>query len=301
MHTAIVAEGGGQRGIFTAGVLDAFMDEAFNPFTLGIGPSAGAQNLFTYFIAEQGYARRAFAELTMAPDFFVPYRWLLKRSVIDLDGYFDKSMNDPEYRLPYQHLDAVKTRRQLQFVATCRESLEALYLEPDSSTVMNFLKASSAVPFLYKEGVRLHGRVMVDGGVADPLPVRRAYQQGARRILVIRNTPADNSWSSWSQKIYATRLRHAIVPTSLQLMLQRHEEAFLDAREFLQSPPENTEIVTVAPAKPLQSYAFGSRSAALTDDYKTGQREGQRILDRIGCWQASPAASVVSTPVEPVL
>jgi len=69
---AIVAEGGGQRGIFTAGVLDAFLEKQFNPFELGLGVSAGAQNLLSYFIGEQGYAKRAIAELTAASGFFVP-------------------------------------------------------------------------------------------------------------------------------------------------------------------------------------------------------------------------------------
>jgi len=50
-HTAIIAEGGGQRGIYTAGVLDAFMQFGFNPFTMGIGVSAGAQNLLCYFLS----------------------------------------------------------------------------------------------------------------------------------------------------------------------------------------------------------------------------------------------------------
>jgi len=57
-HVAVVAEGGGQRGIFTAGVLDAFLDQQFNPFELGLGVSAGAQNLLSYFLGEKGYARR---------------------------------------------------------------------------------------------------------------------------------------------------------------------------------------------------------------------------------------------------
>ena len=58
-NTAIIAEGGGQRGIYTAGVLDAFLHFGFNPFTMGIGVSAGAQNLFSYFLEQPGYARRA--------------------------------------------------------------------------------------------------------------------------------------------------------------------------------------------------------------------------------------------------
>lgn len=46
--TALIAEGGGQRGIFTAGVLDAWLENDFDPFELFIGTSAGSQNLTSY-------------------------------------------------------------------------------------------------------------------------------------------------------------------------------------------------------------------------------------------------------------
>ncbi|WP_208723428.1 patatin-like phospholipase family protein, partial [Pseudoalteromonas peptidolytica] len=45
IRSAIIAEGGGQKGIFTAGVLDAFLEKKFTPFDLKVGVSAGAQNL----------------------------------------------------------------------------------------------------------------------------------------------------------------------------------------------------------------------------------------------------------------
>uniref|UniRef100_UPI0018F8A4AD patatin-like phospholipase family protein n=2 Tax=Enterobacterales TaxID=91347 RepID=UPI0018F8A4AD len=55
---ALVCEGGGQRGIFTAGVLDEFQRASFNPFDLMLGTSAGAQNLSAYICGQPGYARR---------------------------------------------------------------------------------------------------------------------------------------------------------------------------------------------------------------------------------------------------
>ncbi|WP_202215042.1 patatin-like phospholipase family protein, partial [Klebsiella pneumoniae] len=51
---ALVCEGGGQRGIFTAGVLDEFLKAGFNPFDLLIGTSAGAQNLSAYLCGQRG-------------------------------------------------------------------------------------------------------------------------------------------------------------------------------------------------------------------------------------------------------
>jgi len=285
--TAIVAEGGGQRGIYTAGVLDAFLAEGFNPFNMGCGVSAGAQNLLAYFLEQPGYAKRAIAELTSAPDFLVPYRWMASRSIVDLDGYFERTLRDPDYRLPYQHIGDIQRQRRLQFVATDKDSLEPIYLEPDESTVVSFLKASSAVPFLYKSGVPFGGRLLVDGGVADPLPVRHVYDNGMRRIVLIRTVHKNSvdNYPLWRRRFEKAR-RLPAAPTKLLDMLECHEAAMKEATAFIHCPPEDLELILIEPQSPLRSQVFGSRSEALLDDYEQGRREGAGVVQELRHWLA---------------
>lgn len=73
---ALVCEGGGQRGIFTAGVLDSFQQAHFNPFDLMLGTSAGAQNLSAFVCAQPGYARRVITRYTTSKQFFDPLRFV---------------------------------------------------------------------------------------------------------------------------------------------------------------------------------------------------------------------------------
>lgn len=282
--TAIIAEGGGQRGIYTAGVLDAFLGAGFNPFELAIGASAGAQNLLTYFIGLPGYAKRAIAELSGAPSFMVPYRWLGKRGMLDLDTYFSHLADNPDFRLPCGHVDGLAGRRRLVFAATRQDDLSAIYLEPDSRTVLRDMKASSAVPFLYKGGVSVDSEILVDGCVADPLPLRRAYALGARRIVLIRTVPSSYTNSSWRQRLNTLRLGRAL-PTTVSAMLERHEHAYDDALDFIRHPPAGVDLVHIAPDEPLRSLVFGSRSDALMADYATGCRAGNAALARLYRWQ----------------
>ena len=284
--TAIVAEGGGQRGMYTAGVLDAFLSAGFNPFELGIGSSAGAQNLSTYFLSLPGYAKRAIAELTAAPNFAVPYRWLGNRGVLDLDTYFSQLIDHPEFLFPCGKLDRLAGRHQLVFVATSLANLSATYLEPDSSSLLTHMKASSAVPFLYKGGVPVDSEILVDGGVADPVPVRRAHELGATRIVVIRTVPVSDTASSWRQRLKTFRLDRAM-PTIMSEMLDRHEQAYADALQFIAEPPTGVEILQIAPEKPLRSYVFGSRSDALLADYASGYRAGDAALESLHQWVGS--------------
>lgn len=51
---ALVVEGGGMRGAFTSGVLDAFLQQQFNPFDLCVGVSSGSTNVANYLAAQEG-------------------------------------------------------------------------------------------------------------------------------------------------------------------------------------------------------------------------------------------------------
>jgi len=88
---ALVCEGGGQRGIFTAGVLDEFMRAQFNPFDLYFGTSAGAQNLSAYVCNQPGYARKVIMRYTTSREFFDPVRFVRGGNLIDLDWLLDST------------------------------------------------------------------------------------------------------------------------------------------------------------------------------------------------------------------
>ncbi len=291
MNLAIVAEGGGQRTIYAAGILDAFQFAEFNPFDLGIGASGGAQNLLSYFLELPGYAHKAIAELTMQPDFFVPYRRLRKQNVIDLDAYFERTHSDPLYQLPYQDVDRLLRKKELEFVATDSESLVPRYLVPSCETASEYLKASSAVPLLYHSGVEIDGRILIDGGVSDPLPVRRAWQRGARRIVVIRSVPETTTRTSWQQLYESPRLKRAL-PEKFTRMLEVHDKAYQAALAFIAEPPAGVEIRQIAPATSLASKAFGSRSLEIQADYGIGLRDGMMSLmpgpDSLRKWLGKP-------------
>jgi predicted patatin/cPLA2 family phospholipase len=89
-NTALVAEGGGQRGIFTAGVLDSWLHAGFNPFDLLIGTSAGAQNLSSYMTCQIGFGRHSITSLSRDPKFFKLSRTFIGKHAVDLDWYFNQ-------------------------------------------------------------------------------------------------------------------------------------------------------------------------------------------------------------------
>ncbi|MEH6451636.1 MAG: patatin-like phospholipase family protein, partial [Psychromonas sp.] len=162
---ALVAEGGGQRGVFTAGILDSWLLNDFNPFDLLIGTSAGAQNLSSYMTKQVGYAKKSIMELSSHPNFFNIKHPFIGQSTVNLDWYFSH-LDSASHKLNIGCANTQMKNRRLLFSATNAQDLTPSFFEPGNDGWLTTLKASSALPFLYKKGVKIGDTHYVDGGVS---------------------------------------------------------------------------------------------------------------------------------------
>ncbi|CNI71844.1 patatin [Yersinia frederiksenii] len=279
---ALVCEGGGQRGIFTAGVLDEFQRARFNPFDLMIGTSAGAQNLSAFICGQPGYARRVITRYTTTADFFNPLRFVRGGHLIDLDWLVDITSQQLPLAIDSaeQHL---QNGREFLMCACRSEDFEPTYISPTRESWLPAIKASSAIPGLYRQGVELDGVSYQDGGISDAIPVEEAYRRGADTIVVIRTVPSQAYYTPQWMK----RMEHWLSESSLQQLvriMQQHEQSYHRIQQFIEKPPGDLRIFEIFPPKPLASSALGSRVAALNRDYHLGRRCGRYFLATVGHW-----------------
>lgn len=307
-QVALIAEGGGQRGIFTAGVLDAWLDGGFDPFDIFIGTSAGSQNLSSFLARQKGYAKRLIRGLSRHKRFYRLGRGLVGGNVVDLDWYFEQTRQG-RFKLDLNVATASLGHRQLLITTTNASDRKGYFFSPSSkSQWRELLKASSALPFLYKQGVKLtpwlndkacnsgkvcnngasdHGAALnegidsdfyLDGGLAAPLPVREAYRRGARKIVVIRTVSEDfQAQSAWVHKLKSWICVSGFCPKTIDYLVQ-HEQAYQAELDFIANPPEDVEIVQIFAKEPLQSKLLGSTDADLRIDYQQGVKAGMAFL-----------------------
>ena len=275
---ALVAEGGGQRGIFTAGILDSWLANNYNPFELLIGTSAGAQNLSSYMTNQMGYAKKSILELSKHPTFFNMKRTLLGKSAMNLDWYFDQVTNSYQLNIECA-LSKMKTRKLL-FSATRTDDLAVEFFEPKRENWLTTLKASSALPYLYKNGVQIGNANYVDGGVASPVPIKEAYSLGARNIVTIRTVPKTQSVKSpWAHKLKSWVCNDQGRCPKVLNIITEHENAYDNALSFINSPPSDVNIIELSPPRPLLSKIMGSSEASLNADYEMGVQVGLKFLE----------------------
>ncbi len=239
---ALVCEGGGQRGIFTAGVLDEFQRAGFNPFDLLIGTSAGAQNLSAYICGQMGYARRVITRYTTSAQFFNPLRFVRGGHLIDLDWLVDTAAAQMPLAMDVAEQHFTDGREFL--LCACRsDDFEPTYLPAQRERWLPAIKASSAIPGFYRQGVELDGVSYQDGGISDAIPVEEAYRRGADTIVVIRTVPSQMYYTPQWMK----RMEHWLSDSSLQQMvriLQHHEQSYHRIQRFIEKPPGTRLAVT---------------------------------------------------------
>jgi predicted patatin/cPLA2 family phospholipase len=271
-RTAIVVEGGAMRGVFSAGVLDVFLEQQFDPFDLAIGVSAGACNLASHLAGQHGRNRRSYLDLMTSRAFIDRRRLLRGGSIIDLDWLWDRLAE----REPLQVQTIARLATEFLVVTTSRSTGAAVYLRPGPAEILDALKASSALPVFYRPRLTLNGEAMVDGGVADPIPAEEAYRRGARRILVVRSRPAGAVKSDdASTRAMAWLLRRE---PALARAVRAIAASYQRAVAFLAAPPPGCEIVQVAPAAPLATTRTSQDRASLERDYALGREHGAEAI-----------------------
>ncbi|WP_105614794.1 patatin-like phospholipase family protein [Vallitalea okinawensis] len=269
--TALIVEGGAMRGIFAAGVLDSFLENNFDPFDMYIGVSAGALNLSSYLANMHGRNYNIFMNYTankncmsiskfLKGGHFLDLDWLWERTIeecrLDLNRIFK---DDPEYLIGITDCDTGTIK----------------YVIPDKDNLEGYLKASSAMPIVYRNDLCFNGVRYIDGGLAEPIPVIEAHKRGATKIIVIRSKPPHYKMKPASK---VTKWVFRKMP-NVKLAIDQRKERYQKAIEFIASPPENVKVYDIYPSSDFAVSRFTKDRKLLEQGYRIGLEEGKRLLE----------------------
>lgn len=179
----IVLEGGARRGIFTSGVLDYLMEQDIY-FSDIIGVSFGACNASSYVSEQIGRMRDCTAQKETNYGMYAGIGKFIKdKSILDMDLLFDKYPN--EY-FPFDYDTYFKSESECEMVVTNLKTGKAEYLteRKDKERLMKICRASSSMPLLTPI-VKIDGKPYLDGGVADSIPIERAFEKGNDKIVLV--------------------------------------------------------------------------------------------------------------------
>ncbi|MFO7965464.1 MAG: patatin family protein [Desulfobacterales bacterium] len=232
---ALVLEGGGMRGVFLTGVLQAFTDRGYFPWKCIIGSSAGALTGAAYAAGQIHLARDAFFTHLISGDFIsLPNIFRPEKHILDLDWMIDMVISGDE---PLD-LNRLKKSCPLTITATRiteHRPPETIYLNSKTDDVITALKASAAIPYLYRGFVRYRGFNLLDGAILDPIPFKKALAMGfdERDIVVIVSRHREyrkRQESFWIKTLYENYYREEKYKCLVNTLKNRfnHYNAVLD-------------------------------------------------------------------------
>jgi len=283
----LVLEGGGMRTTYTGGAVDAFLDAGVD---LGyvIGVSAGANVGSHYVTGQRERSHRTFVDLVADPRYAGWRNVLRERSWFGMDFIF-RTLPDELAPFDYERF-RTSPRTQVTVVTDCATGEARYYAQHDRDPrwyVQTLLRASCSLPVL-SPPVAVAGRLCVDGGVSDSIPVLRAIQDGNPRVVVVLTRNAGYRKPPAGHRVLSRALlaRH---PAVHRAMLRRPAvyNASLDLVERMERAGS---AFVLRPVRPLQVGRMERDPGRLEALYRQGYDEATARMPELQTWLGSRPA-----------
>jgi len=272
--TALIIEGGGQRGVFSFGITDTFISRNYDPFDIYIGVSNGVAVLCWYLIRETDDNLEKM--LYAAKGNYLSYKNIFTGKDI---LKFHQMYEDGE-KMFKPNMEKIKNNLGTKdLIAVVTDAIEAnaeYYSFWDGDWISKMI-ASGTLPLLVRTPSLINGRRKFDGGIADPLPVEKAYELGAKKIILIR-TYEKRFRRKLKLENYIGALMLREYP-KLRKALLKHDSTYNRALDFINNPPDDCEIVQLCPPKTLKSKRDSKNIQILKADYKIGKEVAEKYLN----------------------
>lgn len=263
-RSGLVLEGGGMRGVFTCGVLDNFMDRGIRfPYTIGV--SAGACNGLSYMSGQRGRAKYSNIDLLDKYRYIGLKKLLLTGNIMDFDLLFDKFPNEI---IPYDYEAYAQCKERYEMVTTSCVTGEACYYDEKLSPerIIDIVRASSSLPFVCPIAY-VDGAPMLDGGIADSIPIERARALGYDRNVVVLTR--NRGYRKPDKKGVVPPLMYRKYPALREAIANRNK-LYNTQLELIERLEDEGEIVVIRPEKPIVVDRMERDVTKLLDLYNEG-------------------------------
>lgn len=276
-EAGLVLEGGGMRGLYTAGVLDFFIDKGIY-FKNCYGVSAGATQCCSYLSKQRGRAYRIFTEY-MNDKRYASFSNLLKEG-----NYFGKDFSlkmIPDELEPYDYDTYKNIGANFYAVATDCKTGKPAYLKIEdmrNEVDMDKVWASCSLPLLSKN-VHIEGEEYLDGGVSDSIPVVKAIKDGNKKVVVVLTR--DASYKKSPNKLMPViKLKYKSYPNLVRVMEKRHS-IYNKTIKRIEKLEQARKIFVIRPKDVVEIGRLEKDAKKMKALYDAGYEEARACYDKL--------------------
>ena len=276
MKTGLVLEGGGMRGLFSAGVMDVMMEHGIR-FDGIVGVSAGATFGCNYKSHQVGRVLRYNVRFKDDPRYMGLRSLLRTGDLVAAEFSYHTLPNE----LDVFDFDAFN-RDPAEFHIVCTDALtgEPVYKQLDvmNDDGLEWIRASASMP-LVSRPVNVEGRLLLDGGISDSIPLRYFQGQGFGRNIVILTQPK----GFFKKKTKLMPLFHLFMrryPAIVQAMSRRHL-MYNEELSYLEAQKQEGNILLICPQDTLPIGRTEQDEAKMRRVYAMGREKAEEMIQTI--------------------
>ncbi len=276
MSSCLVLEGGAKRGIYTAGVLDVFLENGI--ITDGvIGVSAGAIHGCSYVSKQIGRSIRYNVKYND------DYRFMSFKSFLKTGNVVDT--NFAYYELP-EKLDLFDHKtfeeNNTKFYATCTNintgKAEYILCPNLRQHYINYLRASASMP-LVSQIVKLDNNCYLDGGISDSIPLKAAFDLGFDKNIVVLTRPKGYVKKQFSL-LWLVKLVYRKFPNFINTIKNRHK-VYNQTIEYIEQLEDKKQIFVIRPSKLIKIGRMETNVEIIKQMYELGRQDALKVVNDV--------------------
>lgn len=276
MKTGLLLEGGGMRGLYTAGILDVFMENNIKIDGI-IGVSAGALFGMNYKSKQKGRVLRYNKKYAKNRDYMGFYSLLTTGNIMNEDFCFNRIVNELD---PVDFETYRKSPIEFYAVVTNVETGKPEYIKLDdleNKESLEYLRASGSMPFVSKP-VIINNKKYLDGGISDSIPIEKIMSMGYDKIIVILTRPAGyqkKKSNSMLPKIYYKQY-----PKFVETIENRYKK-YNEEVEKVEELEKQGKVFLIRPSKLIKIKRVEKDCNKIQEMYDLGQKDTIDNLEKL--------------------
>ena len=273
IEAGLVVEGGGMRGVYTAGVLDYFMEKNLY-FDDCYGVSAGACHISSYVSKQIGRSMK------VTLDYIDDKRYCSINSLIKTGDMFGVEMLYdiiPNKLELYDYETFNKFKGNFYSVVTNCKTGKAEYIKiKDMKKDIIAVRASSSLPLLSRI-VEINGKEYLDGGITDSIPIKKSIKDGHKKNVVILTR--DKTYRKSKPKFLSFfKLKYKKYPNLVKAIENRYK-MYNETLDFIEEEKAKNKVFIIQPKLPVKISRIEKDKDKLKALYNQGYEDAKEIYE----------------------
>ncbi|GAB1614186.1 MULTISPECIES: patatin-like phospholipase family protein [Mammaliicoccus] len=268
--TGLILEGGGMRSMYTAGVLDFFIKEDIY-FEYNIGVSAGASMAASYISRQFRRNHRVTAKYIKDKRYLSLSNYIKRKELFGMDFVYHYI---PTYLEPFDFEKFDQAEEKFVVVTTDCETGEAVYFDKNDTkgSLLTALEATSSLP-LMANPVQYKGHTLLDGGIVDPIPIKKSIEEGyTKNVLILTRPKGYRKTPSRFSKVF--RMKAYPKVNHLMELRYKHYNKTLD---WIEEEEDKGNIFVIRPTNTLAVDRVEKDPRKLDALYREGYADAEKI------------------------